>query len=295
MDTRTTRRYLLPGLLVAIAALAACNGSSDNMATLNLAVADTPVDGAESVIVTFTGVEIQGSGGAAVDYDFSRPKQIDLLQQQGGDSASLLQGVSLQAGKYEWIRLKVDASQSSITLPDGSQHPLTIPSGSQTGLKLVSGFTVAAGNVADFTIDFDLRKAVTLASGSYILRPAYRLIDNQQVGKISGSVANTVIIGGTAINNPGCMPAAYIYNGSDVSPTDVNATSMVQPVETATLSLDNSSGDYVYTAAFLAPGAYTVTVTCAAADDPTVVDTLAFLTPKNATVTADATTKVDFP
>ncbi|MGH8372034.1 MAG: DUF4382 domain-containing protein [Gammaproteobacteria bacterium] len=281
--------------LLSVFTLTGCNSSSSGNATLNLAVTDTPVDGATSVVVTFTGVQLQGAGGAAMEYDFAMPKQIDLLKQQGSNSASLLTGVSIPAGNYQWIRLLVDMSQSTITTSDGNMHQLTIPSGDQTGLKLVSGFTLAAGDIANFTIDFNLRQSITLANGIYILKPALRLMNNQQVGTLSGSVSNTFTLGSVAISDPSCSPAVYIYSGSAVTPTDINTTSSVQPVATASASLNSSSGNYTYTQAFLAPGAYTLAMVCAADDDPSVTDTLTFSATKAATVTANQTTMVDFP
>jgi len=294
MNARRYSKLFLGLLSLASLTLAGC-GSSNNDAMLNLAVSDTPVDGATSVVVSFTGVQVKGSTGAAVEYDFTTAKQVDLIAQQGGNSASLLSGVSLSPGNYQWIRLMVDMSNSSITLADGSMHPLTIPSGDQTGLKLVSGFTAGAGDMLNFTIDFDLRQAITLASGSYILKPALRLINNLQVGQISGSAGASLVIGGLAISDPLCSPAAYIYAGSNVTPVDINTTSSVQPLETASLTLNSTTGSYDYTAAFLAAGAYTVALTCAANDNPATVDALSFTTVKNATVTANNTTTVDFP
>jgi hypothetical protein len=91
------------------------------------------------------------------------------------------------------------------------------------------------------------------------------------------------------------MPAAYIYAGADVVPVDINPTATVQPAATATVKLDDESGDYVYSAGFLAPGSYTVALVCAAADNPATADVLTFTVPKNATVTSDATAIVDFP
>jgi hypothetical protein len=279
------------------------------MGTLSLSIADTPVDGATSVIVTFTGVEIQpagegedqqdnmdmggmgdmgGSGSddmsgndKPLELNFASPRQIDLMQQQGGSSAAILSGVSLPAGRYAWIRLKVDPSQSTITLSDGSVHTLTIPSGDESGLKLVHGFTVAAGGAVDFTIDFDLRESIILANGKYILKPVLRILDGLDTGRIHGTMTNTLMIG--------------IYAGANVTPVDINPTATVQPVATATVKLDDDSGQYVYTAGFLAPGDYTVALACAASDNPAAVDALSFTAAKNATVQSDMTTEVDFP
>lgn len=301
----------LPLTLTLLAlALTACNGSGGGgSGTLNLAVSDTPVDAATHVTVAFTGVELQpadsqdmsGSdmnnppSGSAVEINFSQPKVIDLMQEQDGKSAMLLSGETIPAGNYAWIRLKIDDSQSSITLTDGSVHPLTIPSGDQTGLKLVSGFTVAVGGTTGFTIDFNLRKSVVAANGNYMLKPALRITDTLTVGSIEGAAENTLQIGGIAISDPSCGPAAYIYQGSNVTPVDINPTSTVQPLTTATLQLDSVSGKYTYMVGFLATGSYTVALTCAAKDNPTTADSLSFTTAKDATVTANSTTTVDFP
>ncbi|HEX6550340.1 MAG TPA: DUF4382 domain-containing protein [Gammaproteobacteria bacterium] len=297
-------------LFSALLAVSGCNGSSNSIdnATLNLYVADTPVDNATHVNIVFTGVEVQGgygnsgsmmgsgSGSAGpIVFNFATPKNIDLMAQQGGNSAALLSGATLPAGNYQWIRLKIDPSQCTITLSDGSVHPLTIPSGSQTGLKLVSGFTMAAGQMANFTIEFNLRRSVTMANGGYMMSPAMRMMNNQQVGIISGSVSNTLSIGSVAISDPACSPAVYIYSGSGVTPVDINTTSSVQPVTTESLTLNTTTGNYDYDVSYLATGAYTLAVTCAAGDDPSQADTLAFSAAKNATVTAGQTTEVDFP
>ena len=58
--------YFLLSLAVMGMTFAACNGSSPSSSSasgmLNLAVTDTPVDGATSVVVGFTGVEVQPAG-----------------------------------------------------------------------------------------------------------------------------------------------------------------------------------------------------------------------------------------
>ena len=200
----------------------------------------------------------------------------------------------MPAGDYQWIRLTIDASQSSITLTDGLVYPLTFPSGSQSGLKVVSGFTVAAGSKVDFIIDINLRKAVTLANGSYNLVPTLRLVNNQHLGAIAIMVKKTFMIGGTSITSATCSPAGYIYSGSNVTPVDINTTSTIQPIETTSLSANDTNSNYVYRVAFIAPGDYTVALTCATNDDPTAVDIIKFSATKNATVTTSTPTSINF-
>ncbi len=295
-------KFILVCFMAMSALISGCNGSGSGggagNATFSLGVADTPVDGATSVVVTFTGVQLQGTSGAPEEFDFATPRQIDLMATSGGNAALLLDGVSIPAGDYQWIRLLVDTTQCTITLGDGSVHTLVIPSGSQTGLKLVSGFTAAAGSQENFTIDFNLRQSVTLAnggSGTYMLKPALRLLNNEQVGQVAGSVSHTLTLGAFSISSASCSPAVYFYSGANVTPVDFNTTFSEQPVTSATLSLNTDTGDYDYKAAFLATGDYTLAVTCAANDDPSAVDTLTFSTAKNATVAVNTTSTVDFP
>ncbi|HEV2321601.1 MAG TPA: DUF4382 domain-containing protein, partial [Gammaproteobacteria bacterium] len=66
MRTQRINIYMLLSLALTAAVFAGCNGSSNPSGptgTLNLAVSDTPVDGATSVVVTFTGVQIMPRGG----------------------------------------------------------------------------------------------------------------------------------------------------------------------------------------------------------------------------------------
>ena len=126
------------------AALVGCGGGSGGSATsgtLKLSVTDAPVDSAVSVVVTFAGVELQPSGGDRVDITYSTPRQIDLLALQGGLSTPLLDGITVPAGDYSWIRLKVVSSrnttESFVQLADGSIHSLFVPSGVAAGTLAV--------------------------------------------------------------------------------------------------------------------------------------------------------------
>lgn len=289
--------YLLCGLLL-LAILSGCGGSSDSNGTLNLAVTDTPVDGASSVVVAFTGVELMGPGGMTT-FTFKTEQSIDLLKLQGNASTALLSGVTVPAGDYQWMRLDIDAAHSYLITTAGGKFPLSIPSGSQTGLKLVSGFTVAQGGIADFTIDFDLRQSVTLDNSggttTYTLTPALRLINMQAVGTVTGTVAATLNIGGTLITATTCSPAVYVYQGSGIVPQGYNVTVSggTAPLTSADVSLDSMTGNYSYTVGFLAPGSYTLAVTCASMDTAGATS-LAFSASQTATVTANTTTPINF-
>jgi hypothetical protein len=278
--------------------LLALGGCDDDSGTgkLSLAITDAPVDGATAVVVQFTGVEVKPAEGSARSFTFDAPRQIDLLALTGTDSELLLDEVEVPAGRYNWVRLAVDADEDGVTdsyidLDDGSRHELEVPSGDETGLKLISGFRVPAGGEASFTLDFDLRKSVHEPMGagdSFKLRPTLRIVDNALAGAIAGTVMGTLVV-------PGCTPAVYVFAGSGATPDDVDGAAP-EPVSSAMPELNVATGDYDYTAGFLAEGAYTVSFTCdAAADNPETDDLLVFVGTQDATVAANQTTTVNFP
>lgn len=301
--SRETRLLGLTGFLAAIAlGLVACGGGSSgsDMGQMKLAVADAPIDGAQAVVVKFTGIELTADGGSPVDITFAQPKSIDLLTQSGTASAVLLDQ-PIPAGSYGQIRLMVmadgDPSNSYITLTDGTMHGLQVPSGSETGLKLVSGFTVPSSGVVDYTIDFDLRQAITCPPGqspACTLKPVERLVDNTMVGNIQGVVSNTLI-------PSGCTPGVYLYNGTVTAPEDMNSaaapTDTNQPLASK-VPVANSQPPFYYQFTFLLPGSYTVALTCEAAqDNADQADALVTFNPVKTgiMVVADQTTTVDIP
>ena len=276
--------------------LASCGGGERHGVTIS--ITDAPIDLASSVNVSFAQIKLSGPNVAPTVLNISPAASIDLFQLQGGLTQLMVPSIQAQPGHYDTLSLTLLADQTSgqtsITLPDGV-HILYIPPGTPTRVNIPVDFDYASGGDLFLTVDFDLRKSVVLATGNYMLRPALRIVDTLQVGTLEGSVDNTVSIGSLAISDPTCGPAVYIYSGSGVTPVDINATSAVQPLATAALTLDATSGKYDYSEGFLQAGDYTVALVCAAKDDPTTADTLGFSAAKDATVTANTTTTVDFP
>lgn len=304
MRSNVSVHRLLP--LVAVGflfGLAGCPGGSSGSAgpgSMSLSVADTPVDGLRHVVVAFTEVRLHSASGT-VSILFDNEKTVDLLAYQGADSAKLVHGQPIPAGDYQWIRLDLDLAHSYVITKDGNQYPLTVPSGDQNGLKLVSGFKVAEGGRYDFLVDFNLRKSLTETSNpnsgsEYILHPALRLVNQQQVGSVGGTAANTLVVGTQAITDPACSPAVYVFSGAGITPEGfaVSVPGGTPPLTSATLTMDDNTGNYDYTAGFLEPGAYTLAVTCAANDEPGATS-LAFTASKAIDVSANRKATVDFP
>ena len=294
----------LPLLATAALGLAAC-GAGGNGGTpvsmagmvgqMRLAVGDAPLDGAEHVVVVFAGVELTGNAGNPVTITFPAPKSIDLLTQSGTASAVLFDQ-PIPAGSYGQVRLMVMAdgsgNNSYVQLADGTMHGLRVPSGSETGLKLVSGFTVPSSGVVDYTIDFDLRQAITCPPGqapACILKPVERLVNNTTVGNIQGQIKTTL--------PSGCTPGVYLYSGTVMNPQDMNSAASGDPRQplASKVPVANSVPPYYYQFTFLSPGTYTVAFTCQAAEDsPDQADLSVTLIPVGTTtVTATQTQTVD--
>ncbi|MDX1443043.1 MAG: DUF4382 domain-containing protein [Gammaproteobacteria bacterium] len=290
---KTLRRSILAALgMTMTMGLAAC-GSDDDSGSLSVQLTDGPVDNATAVYVEVTGVSVQGPSGQR-DFELDSPMTINLLDLSGNAAETLLEDVEVEAGNYQWMRLGVNAQMSMmdsyVELEDGSQHSLFIPSGAQTGLKLNRSFVVPAGGSADFTIDFDVRKSLHQPGQSaidYILRPTLRLVNNVEVGTVAGTVTSGLV-------PEGCDPAVYLFEGSDVTPDDVDGNEP-DPITSAIPEMNNDTGNFDYEIGFVEEGDYTITYTCdAGMDEPDTDDSLAFDQTQNISVTVDETTTVDF-
>lgn len=335
-----TLRFALPLILAASAALlSACGGSTTSgNGEFSLGITDAPVDGADAVVVTFTDVELLAADNTVRrKYTFTTPQSVDLLDFQGAQQRFLVgdanDGVELPAGEYDSLRLtvasqtnancnsaKADPNYPNYVLVNGVKFPLIVPSGGSSGLKVRGPLIVAAGERAAYTVDFDLRKSLAErgATGCYNLRPVLRVVDNAEVGTLTGTVDPALLSasGCTADADSGTGAAVYVYEGT-VTPDDFDGLPAgtandrgPDPVTTALLTRVPATGTltgFSYEVGFLLTGAYTVAFTCQAGDDvppesvpppatPTVVsdNPLVFVQPQAVTVTRTGPNTVNF-
>ncbi len=252
-----------------------CGGSgspdAQNTGRISLGISDGPVHDAAKVCIRFDEVEFRrGSDSTVVTLD--PPTTINLLAFQGANAAPLLINQELPAGDYQSMRLGIDAVRGSnggagdtggddcdgegsyIVLSTGT-HNLFVPSGEQNGLRLVSGFTVPANASADFTAEFDLMKSVTAPNGQspdVTLRPTIRLVDNVEVGTLTGTVSNAL-----ATANE-CEPSVFVFD-EGVTPNSIDE-SEDDPVATAIVNFEDV--DFQYAVGYLLAGNYRVAFTC---------------------------------
>jgi len=272
--------------MISTALLTSCSGevssnfaggrSSAANAELTLSVTDAAIDNATEVTVQFTAIEIKPADGPAISHILASPMSVNLLSLQGSLSEAFFNDLEVPSGSYNWIRLSIKSvsgeRDSYIVFNDGSEYELSIPSGSQSGLKIISNFELDANKATAMTIDFDLRKSIVAASGGYVLKPALRLIADDQSVTLQGSVDTALTLGANCSDsNPDSGNAVYVYVGSGVTPYDVSTST--GPFTTALI--DSSNGDYEI--GFLPAGDYTVAFTCMAdLDDPEADDTIVF-------------------
>lgn len=295
MMTNPLKPLTLAILAASATGLTGCLSSSSDgdSGSLSLGITDAPVDSLQEVNITFTGVTLKPADGSKISIDLDGARTLDMLELQRGNAAQLLEDQSVPAGDYNWIRLELDQDQMFVVEDGGGEVDLTVPSGSQQGLRLVSGFTVPQGSSADFTIDFDVRKAVTKPGSQkkdYKLRPALRLVDNAEAGAIEGTVFSNVISNqcDTSFNG-----AVYVYEGQDADLIDYNSNTDADPLMAATVDKAEGESKLSYRAAFLTEGDYTIAYSCDP-DDPEAKDSLTFTGSRNVTVVAGETQPEDF-
>ncbi|WP_166252699.1 DUF4382 domain-containing protein [Marinobacter salicampi] len=276
---------LVKGLSVAAlaAAISACGGSgsdSGSTGTLSLGLTDAPVTSLSQANLNITSVEVKPSEGESVTIELAQPLDINLLDFQGGKVAQLFEGQEFPAGQYQWIRLHLGEDPYVVEASDVNETPvfLFLPSGRQTGLKLNGGFVIPAGGSADFTIDFDVKKSIFNAGANapagqdkYMLKPSHRLINNVEAGSIVGDVDVIGITDPKSPYNCNYDGSVYVYEGSDVTPTDLDLTNteVEGPVVAVPVTNEEQASLFSFKAAFLPAGEYTIAYSCQTDDNET--------------------------
>ena len=245
----------------AVAILAGCGGSGSTPAGVqqtstgffNLSVSDAPIRNAEKVCIKFDGVQLKSANDdPPIEIIFDQPVVINLLANQGAVSETLV-SAEVEAGIYAWIRLMVDAAtgngagvgdsdptdpecidqeNGSYLLTDtGGLFNIWVPSGDQTGLKLIRDITVPANSSGNYTAEWDLGMSFVappgLGTGEAIMKPVVKLVQNDEVGTLDGTVADQLI-------NPdppdpaicdtvaGFGPTVYVFDDNGIADDPVN-------------------------------------------------------------------------
>ena len=272
------------------------SGSSGGGSSLSLRLTDAAFDDAASVDITFVEVKLRKTSGDWVSIPVKPVQTIDLASLQGTKTASLLRDVKVDADDYDELRLIVDTASmaNSIELTSGGVNNLTIPSGGSSGLKIKGDFSIWDTRPTSMVVDVDLRQSIIKAGPNFIMRPVLRLVKGDNFGHVRGLVNSALLTAGTCSDaQADSFNSVYVYNGHNVVPDDINQTSTtnIDPVTTSKIMWDASISEYVYEAAFLPAGDYTIAFTCNSdLDDLNADDNLQFFGIRNVTVQVNNTT-----
>lgn len=314
------RCLIVTGVAVSLTACGGSSGDSNEtqMARFSLGVSDAPVDNADAVVACFNAIELVGNGQGTQTFTVGDtpntvasndvckdengdtiPKTfgVDLLSYTGSDSANLVEGIEVEAGTYNQLRLVM--SEGSYVQVGEEQLPLQVPSNE---LKFDSLTLDVNGNAA-YTVEFDLRQAMVDPVGidGYFLKPrGVRLVNNLEIGHIEGTLAEELLINNSCTVAPSDVsePVAvvYLYEGSDLEIStlaDVGGAETHQPYAVAAVYFDGVSA-YTFSVGYVAAGDYSAAWSCQTDDDPEADDDLTFNGSVNVSVDGDgAVTTVD--
>jgi len=259
---------------------------------LTLRLTDAPFDDAVRVTVKFVEVRLRTKGGNDwVSIDLRRkPQPIDLLALQGTKTADLLRNVKVPRDDYDELRLIVDTTPmaNTIELSGGGIVELKIPSGGSSGLKIKGDFTVSENLPTSLVVDVDLRQSIKKNGPNYIMNPVLRLVKGDNFGHSRG-IVDPALLTAASCSDPlvDTFNAVYVYSGHNVTPDDINqkSTQDIDPLTTTRIAYDTATSSYLYEAAFLPAGDYTIAFTCNSnLDDLDKNDNLKFFNIQNLTV-----------
>ncbi|UPT76626.1 DUF4382 domain-containing protein [Sulfurovum sp. XGS-02] len=244
------RFHTLIGMIVSFTLMTfitGCGGGSTSditSGTATMNITDAPVDD-ENVLgvhVAFDAVHYKPAGSQWVVEELNETRVINLLDLQDGNSTLLTAQTELPVGRINQIRFIINPAKTFIELAGDINETLTVPSQIE---KVVGGFVVPAGGDINITADFDLRKSLVLENKGYKLKPTIKIVDNSQVGEVSGTVAN--VDGNTTV-------IVYAY----ANDTFIEADEKANDFANAATSSDATDGKY--TLAWLAAGTYDLVV-----------------------------------
>lgn len=301
--------------------------STGDTGAISIGISDAPVDDVEEVVVEIDSITLQKSGEDDIVVDrFTSADlgltdedtfQIDLLAYQGGEQAIVIDNIEVASGEYTDLILRVideDVNNSYVMELGGDQVAIKVPSDT---LKL-GGFTVDNDGEQTFTIEFNLRQAMTYRPGPdvYNLKPrGIRLQDNDGARSIGGEVDSSLFDTESPCDtksDPTLGNVMYLYEGHDLNVDDLAdvfdsesddltttiPANAILPFAAEAVS-EKTTDEWEYDIAFLPAGEYTLVFSCNALDDdPVQYDGLTIAVPEDQIIEVDLATAdivCDFP
>jgi hypothetical protein len=227
------------------------------MGNISFSITDGPRADTRAMVLHITGMELGHSNGDVITLDMPNGAvSADMMQLQNGVHVSLVTGVDIPMGQYDWVRLHVDLSQSYVELSGtGGQHGMHMGSDATNGIEVHEPFELLDSINHEFMLEFDLQRGVQhhdmgMMGVEYELHSAMRLVDMEHAGGLSGMIDASMI----DINHPDCDQEpggnwAYLFPGDATVPDDVAASDtdgISGPITTDRVEMDPATGDHNY-------------------------------------------------
>jgi hypothetical protein len=242
--------------IVSMMMAAGCKKDKVEEATVNFRLTDAPAN-YDALFIDVQGIEVQTSTNGWVTLNSSLGV-VDLLTLVNGKDTLIAGGQF--SGRVSQVRLILGSNNSIVV--NGTSYPLDVPSGEQSGLKINLQQDLQAGEVYEWTIDFDAAKSIVqTGAGDYKLKPVLR------------AFATDIMTGNTVVTG-------NIYG--TVSPIAFASVCAISASNDTMCSMTSLTGGFMIQG--LDPGTYTVVVTPTGLLNAKVVS--------NVTVTASQSTNI---
>jgi hypothetical protein len=208
----------------------------------------------------------------------------DLLELRDGSAIRLISEAEIPEGRYVGFAVAIAADSAYVQAEDGARYAIqTSPIVfSDTDFE-VSRNELSQRESRSFSVNLDIRLSFSDQSetyGTYAFQPKLNVVDLDTSASLGGVISNELALSDECLDGrsgPGGA-AVYIFSGADVEPYDDYSGAQPGPLATAALQWNALTGTATYAFSQLAPGPYTISLTCYAyADDPLVYQALPFL------------------
>lgn len=247
--------------------LAAC----DNRVSLQLASSGS-LD-VQDVKLAVSQVRLRDEGGNVTVLPSADTELHDLADYDTGAELTLLSDEGIPAGHYTGVSVLFAAAGAQVVNSSGQAFPIAVQSDPPYAPV---DFTVSRRDTASLRANIDLRLSLSDRSAS---SGSWQLVTNLHVVDLSKSATVGGAISAAVRNSSACLQgraqptgaSVYAYPQSDLTPYDESQNASPHPVGTVTVTWNgDSTGSYRF--AHLAPGSYTLALSCVASQDDPVDD-----------------------
>lgn len=187
-------------LLISALTFGSCSDDEGNKGILTISITDSPMDAdqVKGVNLFINHIDAKKGGAWMSLKSFDQPAGVNLLEFSGGKSFSLVNQF-IDPGKYTDIRFTfnlidptgslIRSPQCNVSFEDGSTKPLYYFEEASIEFEMAQEMNLASHGQTDFTLDFDLRKSLSLDDqGNFIFKPVVRAIETIRAGHIMATV-----------------------------------------------------------------------------------------------------------